>query len=123
MSAYACSRDDVGHFSHLHGWRKITGQAAIPSEVSRSDALRSELLILLSFRILSLCSKERKYFGSGSASKMADKDDPFPVLRDTVIFAVNDLPLAVIPQAVQDFEDCAKRPSFVMAKKAFDVFK
>jgi len=54
---------------------------------------------------------------------MSDNEDPFPALRDSVILAVKQLPLAVIPQLIKGGDDGAESPSFVMRQKSLNVFK
>jgi hypothetical protein len=54
---------------------------------------------------------------------MSNNEHALPPLGDAVIFAVKYLPLAVIPQLIQRFEDCSECPALVVAKETFDVFK
>lgn len=66
---------------------------------------------------------ERKYLGSGCASKMSDNEYPFPVLRDTIILAVKHLPLEVIPQLIKRLDDGFERLPLLVTEKPFYVFK
>ena len=73
--------------------------------------------------ILSDCSGERKYLGSGDSSKMSDNEHPFSVLWNPEILAVTHLPLEVIPQVIKRGEDDAEGASSVVTEESFDVLK
>lgn len=54
---------------------------------------------------------------------MSDNVDPLSVLGDSVIFAVSNLPLQVIPQLIKRGDDGLKSEPTVMAEKPFNVLK
>ena len=54
---------------------------------------------------------------------MSDKENPFSVLWDSEILAVKQLPLTVIPHAIQDFEDDFEGSSSVVIEESFDILK
>src|SRR5699024_7989707 len=71
----------------------------------------------------SVISFDRKYFSSTPVSKMSDNEHSFPVLRDSEIFRVKQIPLRIIPEFIQGSEDGLERISVVMVEQSFDVLK
>lgn len=69
------------------------------------------------------CMGERKYLGSGFASKMSDNVDAFSILWEAKILAVKHLPLKVIPQVIKDLETAQRRCPVRVSEKPANVFK
>src|SRR3990172_44321 len=77
--------------------------------------LPTNWLLLFLIRNLTIFS-DRKYFGSTFSSKMSDNEHSFPILGDSEVFAVKNLPLILIPQVGENPKYCLESFSLVMTK-------
>ena len=66
------------------------------------------------YKSLSMAAGDRKYFSGASGIKIADKEHPFPGLRDSKMLAVKHSPFDMIPQVPQCGEDDRKGFPMVM---------
>ena len=75
------------------------------------------------YKSFSVAAGDRKYFSGASGIKIADKEHPFPGLRDSKMFAVKHRPFHTVPQVRKRGEDGRKCPAAVMVKQSWHVFK
>jgi len=54
---------------------------------------------------------------------MSDNEHSLPILGNPEVFAVKHLPFDMIPQFIQDSEDCAEGSPLVVAEDSLDILK